>query len=84
MKRFFIMLIAIIFLQAAYCVSPSASETLLFETVTANGINLNSRIYTIVQDPYGFIWLGTDYGLLRYDGYRTIRIQSHDLDNSML
>ena len=84
MKRFFIMLIAIIFLQAAYCVSPSASGTLLFETVTANGINLNSRIYTIVQDPYGFIWLGTDYGLLRYDGYKTIRIQSHNLDNSML
>ncbi|HWX36941.1 MAG TPA: two-component regulator propeller domain-containing protein [Steroidobacteraceae bacterium] len=28
-----------------------------------------TRVSQIVQDDQGFIWLGTQYGLLRYDGY---------------
>jgi len=29
---------------------------------------LSNAVRNIVQDPYGFIWLGTDNGLCRYDG----------------
>jgi len=83
MKIAFISLFLIVCCQALYCESPS-SEKLLFETVSANGTNINSRIYTIVQDPYGFMWLGTDYGLLRYDGYRTLRIESPNVEHSAL
>lgn len=35
---------------------------------TENNIS-NSRIQTICEDPYGFIWIGTENGLNKYDGY---------------
>ncbi len=28
-----------------------------------------TSVFAITQDPVGFIWMGTDNGLLRYDGY---------------
>ncbi len=63
---------------------PSPSESLLFETVTINGVSINSRIFSVFQDPYGFVWFGTDYGLFRYDGYRAEPIKSSDIENSNL
>tara|TARA_Y100001933_G_scaffold265193_1_gene336746 strand:+ start:8593 stop:12798 length:4206 start_codon:yes stop_codon:yes gene_type:complete len=44
----------------------------------AEGFNQNT-INSIVQDCYGFIWLGTPNGLIRYDGYefRTFTTQSN-------
>ncbi len=50
-------------------------ENLLFETISADEISLNTRIYCLEKDSIGFIWLGTDYGLLRYDGYKAQRIE---------
>ena len=38
------------------------------------------RITGIVQDDLGFLWIGTDDGLKRYDGYR-IRDYRHDPKN---
>ncbi len=35
---------------------------------TANGLS-NNKIYDIIQDKAGFIWLATDDGLNRFDGY---------------
>lgn len=29
----------------------------------------SNNVYDITQDPYGYLWLGTAYGLCRYDGY---------------
>ena len=29
----------------------------------------SSMIQCIIQDHYGYIWIGTDYGLNKYDGY---------------
>ena len=36
-----------------------------------------SRVTRIVQDDQGFIWLATEYGLNRYDGYR-FKVFKHD------
>lgn len=39
------------------------------ETVTVSqGLN-NSTIYDVIRDPRGFVWLSTDMGLSRYDGF---------------
>ncbi|MCC2547549.1 histidine kinase [Hymenobacter sp. BT175] len=47
---------------------PPAPAPLTFRTLTANeGLSENS-VYSIVQDRRGFLWLGTQDGLSRYDG----------------
>lgn len=40
-----------------------------------------TSVFAITQDPSGFIWMGTDDGLLRYDGYdfRSYRYQKDEL-----
>ena len=71
MKRLSLILMLVMLFRASTCLGQASPDQLLFETVSINGINLTAHIYTLVQDLYGFIWLGTDYGLMRYDGYRT-------------
>ena len=33
---------------------------------------VQGTIHTIAQSPDGYLWLGTDFGLLRFDGVRTV------------
>ena len=48
----------------------AASSHLSFESITtAQGLTQNS-VHSIVQDKKGFIWIGTEEGLCRYDGRR--------------
>ena len=36
---------------------------------TRDGLS-NSQILSMLRDSKGFVWIGTPYGLNRYDGYR--------------
>ena len=38
---------------------------------TQNGLPSN-QVQTMLQDPMGYIWIGTNSGLCRYDGYSTV------------
>lgn len=46
---------------------------------TSNGL-AQGTVNTIVQDTNGYLWLGTDGGLVRYDGYHTT-VFKHDPAN---
>lgn len=48
-----------------------------FTRLIANGESLQSRIWSVAQDNFGFLWLGTSDGLYRYDGY-TLKRYRHD------
>ena len=44
-------------------------QNIRFKHLTINDGLSNSWVHSILQDNYGFIWIGTDDGLNRYDGY---------------
>ena len=67
MKR---LLIAIVI--AATSVTASAallSDAKLRRLDTRDGLS-NSEVTCVLRDSRGFVWMGTSYGLNRYDGYR--------------
>ena len=64
MKRFILYSI-FCFVQMLACFSYANSGRLY----TSNDLS-SSLIRCIIQDKYGFIWVGTNYGLNRFDGYK--------------
>ncbi|MDR6372111.1 signal transduction histidine kinase [Chryseobacterium bernardetii] len=48
---------------------------------TDNGLPQNS-VKDITKDQYGFIWLSTENGLVRYDGYNFVTYNHLDLKNN--
>ena len=50
---------------------------------TREGLS-NSMVSTILRDSRGYVWLGTGYGLNRYDGYRIRTYFSYDKDTTSL
>ena len=55
-------------------------QDIRFIPLSANGESLQARIWSIAQDNYGFLWLGTSDGLYRYDGYNLKRYR-HERDH---
>ena len=60
--------IIIVFLLSAYI--SVRSQHFVFNRLTISDGLLSNNIRAIWQDKKGFIWLGTESGLQRYDGYR--------------
>ena len=50
---------------------------------TREGLS-NSMVNSILRDSRGYVWLGTGYGLNRYDGYRVRTFFSYDQDTTTL
>jgi len=48
----------------------SATQLIKFEHITIQDGLSQSSVHTIIQDRQGFLWLGTEDGLNRYDGYQ--------------
>ena len=50
---------------------------------TRDGLS-NSQILCVKRDSKGFVWIGTPYGLNRYDGYRIKTFYSYAKDTTTL
>ena len=49
--------------------SLKAQKAYYFESITINNGLPHQTVYRILQDRKGFMWFGTQRGLVRYDGY---------------
>src|ERR1700710_504603 len=60
-----------------------APPLILEHLTTADGLP-QATVYTTLQDSQGFIWLGTEDGLVRYDGHELVRYAySREVHNSL-
>ena len=50
---------------------------------TRDGLT-NSQVNSILRDSHGYVWLGTQFGLCRYDGYRFRTFYSFERDTMTL
>ena len=54
----------------------------IFERITTEQGLSNNTVRIITQDSYGYIWIGTDFGLNRFDGDEFI-VYQHESGNEM-
>ena len=67
----------------AATMAADAPPLILEHLTTADGLP-QGTVYTTLQDSQGFIWLGTEDGLVRYDGHELVRYAySRDARNSL-
>src|SRR5713101_3300311 len=50
-------------------IAPPLSDYLVTSWVDREGVPIGT-VYAIDQDRMGYLWLGTDGGLIRFDGFR--------------
>ncbi len=73
-------LVSFIFLAALACTALAApSRSPRFEQLGEQRSG-DRYIASMIQDRQGFIWIGTEIGLFRHDGYRSISF-TNDLRN---
>lgn len=85
MKKFTGILFSVLILIAAPLITASQVKVITEHISSEEGIS-NNLIYCMTQDSKGFIWFGTMFGLVRYDGinYKTYRfdpLDSNSLSN---
>src|SRR5690606_24571945 len=56
------------------------AQGLQFKQLTPNEGLSQSNVSAITQDAFGFMWIGTENGLNRYDGYQ-VKIYRNDRDD---
>jgi len=72
--------ILIFFTQVSFGQNPPA--LLYFDHLTISDGLSHNTIYCIIQDQAGYIWIGTQDGLNKYDGYSFEVYRSYDLANN--
>lgn len=90
MRKFILVFLITVIGFSLYGISnESLIKSSLFENYTvSNGLS-DEKIHCVFQDSRGWIWLGTDYGIFRFDGYNftSFDIQSKEskiLSNSLI
>lgn len=65
--RKYLMLLVIFYSQLAFAIPPSVYDYDIKHWTSADGLSSNS-VRAVAQDARGYIWLGSLYGLNRFDG----------------
>lgn len=79
-QKLFNMLFYILFIFTSGSLNAFAQDQLTFKHLTINeGLSQNT-VFCIMQDKTGFIWVGTEDGLNKYDGY-DFTIFKHENNN---
>nr|WP_229262268.1 two-component regulator propeller domain-containing protein [Duganella guangzhouensis] len=66
----------VLLLWCAVALAGAPPRTLRFEQLSVEHGLAQETVLAIAQDKQGFIWLGTQAGLTRFDGYRTVTYKS--------
>ncbi len=69
MKRLLSTYLAIV--MALLCVTSISAQGYDSKSISVKDRLISNNVRSVVQDPKGFLWFGTDLGLCRYDGYKT-------------
>jgi len=66
-RHIFLLFLSVQFLVQCNCV---LSQTPYYYRISEENGLPSSEVYQIIQDDFGYIWIGCDAGLYRYDGIR--------------
>ena len=74
---------SLILVLVSICLSDINPQSLIFNNFSVkNGLS-NNKANTILQDKNGFIWIGTEDGLNRFDGYEFKVYRNNPLDSNI-
>ena len=79
--RFYHRLIFILVFTCSQFMMPAQEEALHFTRLTRENGLPSKRVRCVLQDFQGYIWIGTDNGLVRFDG-RNTTVFRHDRNDS--
>ncbi|MEI6866592.1 two-component regulator propeller domain-containing protein [Flavicella sp.] len=74
MKKYFVTLILLLILTKTH----SQSNIVNFHYLDIHGISFNKKVNVLFKDSFGFLWIGCNSGLYKYDGHSLIQYQ-HDV-----
>ena len=60
------------------------TDSMMIETISKEEGLSNRHVHCVIEDQYGFLWIGTDDGLNRYDGYEFIVYKNNIWDTTSL
>lgn len=66
------------------CCRDLQAQVLKFQNLSSKDGLPSNEIFCLLQDSRGFLWLGTDNGLCRYDGYEFIIFRHHPNDSNSI
>ena len=66
-----------VFVISVHYIYPQTDQYQFEHITTSNGLSGN-RIYAVIQDSRGFVWIGAEPGLNCYNGYNFIRFDKPD------
>src|SRR5579872_5186342 len=76
-----IFILLVLFSSGRYTLAQSDIEKIKFSRIPGNYGLSNSNIRCILHDSKGFLWVGTEDGLNRFDGY-SFKVYRNDEDDS--